>query len=63
MPTKEEIIKALETLKRTCIESDDCFVCPLRDISDPQYCIVSRDECDCPKYWNINYNETWNAIK
>ena len=31
MKSEAEIIEALQTIKETCVEHDDCSICPLRD--------------------------------
>lgn len=62
-PSNGEIIEALRIIKQTCLSSEDCTVCPLRDVSNPNHCRISRDDDECPHEWTINVSEEWNAIK
>lgn len=58
MPSKEEIIKALETLKTVCDTAETCDKCPLYDGCGD--CGITSLE---PGNWAINKpGEVWRAL-
>lgn len=44
------LINALNTIKKTCAESDDCKVCPLHDPNDVNSCFANES----PTMWELN---------
>ena len=66
MPNKEEILKALETIKNVCRQSNDCENCPFRVVNDDCYggyvCGINS-ECN-PAEWKIKpREESWRAFE
>ena len=59
MENREEILKALETIKSVCKSQPNCNGCPLSDKNG--YCGVQDIE---PEKWCIRYGETkWYAFE
>jgi hypothetical protein len=61
--TVEEIVSALETIKRVCEEfNEDCEQCPLRIPAD-EYTKVSCGIGDVyPRYWKVVRPKPWTAF-
>lgn len=66
MPSREEILKALQTIKSVCEQHEKCDTCPLQ-IADQDYydnygCAMQRNEN--PSDWKIKEPETvWRAFE
>ena len=66
MAEREEILKALQVIKSTCEQYDDCEKCPLRVQEGSGYwdwyCGVKSD--DNPSEWKIKpQEESWRAFE
>lgn len=66
MIDKEEILKALETIKNVCRQCDGCENCPFRVGNDDCYggyvCGIQID--DTPAEWKIKpREESWRAFE
>lgn len=65
MYSQEEILKALETIKKVCEEQEKCATCPLRVIDHDCYgdygCALYRN--GTPTEWKIKTREeSWRAF-
>lgn len=65
MPNREEIEKALQTIKNTCEQQDMCLTCPLRVVgegTDPTYS-CALNNYDTPAEWKLKTQEEhWRAF-
>lgn len=66
MPSREEILKALETIKSTCEQQEECATCPLRIVDKNCYsdygCALNNH--DNPTDWKIiPREESWRAFE
>lgn len=57
MENKEEILKALQTIKNICKEYSDCDPCPLA--KGGYYGLRDR----APDSWKIKSTDTWKAFE
>ena len=57
MENREEILKALRTIKSVCKAHLNCDTCPL---SRNGLCVVGRQD---PENWNIKSVDTWKAFE
>lgn len=61
MYSKEEILKALQTIKGVCEEQDMCLTCPLR-ADDQGYCAIETN--NIPSEWKLKpREENWRAFE
>lgn len=59
--TKEEIIRALEVIKETCVERAECEGCPFFNGAVPFNCKIQHGN---PEYWKINNEQVvWRAFR
>ena len=59
--SQEEIIHALEVIKETCNEHDECEGCPFFNRSLPFTCEILNDK---PAFWKINEDPfVWRAFR
>ena len=66
MPSREEILKALQTIKSVCEEHDCCETCPFRVYDEDCYgdygCTLRKH--DNPAEWKIkSREENWRAFE
>lgn len=66
MPSKEEILQALQTIKSVCEQHEKCETCPLQVVDQDYYdsygCAMQRNVN--PSEWNIKKSETvWRAFE
>ena len=66
MTDREEILKALQVIKSTCEQYDDCEKCPLRIREDGYFddygCALNRH--DNPTEWKLKpREENWRAFE
>ena len=66
MTDRVELLRALQVIKSTCEQHDDCEKCPLRTAGKEQYEYCScgiRDENN-PAEWKIKpQEESWQAFE
>lgn len=59
-PTHEEILNALEVIKKTCANYQECeFGCPFHAFG----CRITEN---CPEYWEImdeEINDVWRCLE
>ena len=66
MTDREEILKALQTIKSTCEQQDMCLTCPLRvydeDCADDYGCALNTHHT--PAEWKLKpQEESWRAFE
>ena len=66
MTDREEILKALQVIKSTCEQYDDCEECPLRTADKKQFefCSCEIKNKGYPAEWKIKpQEESWRAFR
>lgn len=66
MPSREEILKALQVIKSTCEEQEHCDTCPLRVFDEDYFndygCALNIH--DNPAEWKLKQREeSWRAFE